>query len=49
VEKVQKSSFKACFACGIPHFPQGFPLFGSTFFDFLRTICRIQVGNMTIF
>jgi hypothetical protein len=31
VEKVQKSSFKACFACGIPHFPQGFPLFGSTF------------------
>ena len=40
---------KACFACGIPHFPQGFPLFGSTFFDFLRTICRIQVGNMTIF
>ena len=24
-------------------------IFGSTFFDFLRTICRIQVGNMTIF
>ena len=49
VEKVQNSSIQACFPGGIPHFPQGFPLFGSTFFDFLRTICRIQDGNMTIF
>ena len=49
VEKVQKSCFKACFTGGIPHFPLCFPHSGSTCLFFLRTVCKIQVGNMTIF
>ena len=49
VEKVQKSCFKACFTGGIPHFPPCFPHSGSTCLFFLRTVCKIQVGNMTIF
>ena len=49
VEKVQKSCFKACFTGGIPHFPPCFQHSGSTRLFFLRTVCKIQVGNMTIF
>lgn len=49
VEKVQKSCFKACFTGGIPHFPPCFQHSGSTCLFFLRTVCKIQVGNMTIF
>lgn len=49
VEKVQKSCFKACFTGGIPHFPLCFPHSGSTCSFFLRTVCKIQVGNLTIF
>ena len=49
VENVQKSSFRAFFGCGIPHFPQGFPLLGSTSLPRLRTICKVQVGNLTVF
>ena len=49
VESVQKSSRSACFSGGIKQFPLGFQQQVPPYPGKSLTICKIQVGIMTIF